>query len=129
MPLPPLPGFIAFFGIDVSNTRTVHCAALQDVAAAADLPPTSSTGVTSSSNGSSSDLAAPAPNIIVFAARYNSGLPYQGPVTVQLREYLPGSRRVAVNEMMVQQRLCGQLPREKWQVGLERIVDGLARQW
>eukprot|EP00775_Hariotina_reticulata_P006747 gene6747-6967_t len=42
-------------------------------------------------------------------------LAMQGPVTVQLREYLPGSRRVAVNEMKVQQRLCGPLPREKWQ--------------
>lgn len=74
-----------------------------------------------SSNGSSSpSRSAPqldAPNIIVYAARYNSGLPYQGPVTVQLREYLKGSRRVAVNELMVQQRLCGDLPQEKWQVG------------
>lgn len=69
---------------------------------------------------SSPERSAPgsqAPNIIVYAARYNSGLPYQGPVTVQLREYLKASRRVAVNELMVQQRLCGDLPQEKWQVG------------
>eukprot|EP00879_Flechtneria_rotunda_P030378 GHRR01033004.1.p1 GENE.GHRR01033004.1~~GHRR01033004.1.p1 ORF type:complete len:122 (+),score=50.67 GHRR01033004.1:356-721(+) len=55
-------------------------------------------------------------SVIVYAARYNSGLPYQGPVTVLLREYLPISRKVALNEMMVQQRLWGELPREKWQV-------------
>eukprot|EP00879_Flechtneria_rotunda_P017025 GHRR01017826.1.p1 GENE.GHRR01017826.1~~GHRR01017826.1.p1 ORF type:complete len:362 (+),score=123.37 GHRR01017826.1:758-1843(+) len=54
-------------------------------------------------------------SVIVYAARYNSGLPYQGPVTVLLREYLPISRKVALNEMMVQQRLWGELPREKWQ--------------
>eukprot|EP00878_Enallax_costatus_P042877 GHUV01050381.1.p1 GENE.GHUV01050381.1~~GHUV01050381.1.p1 ORF type:complete len:402 (+),score=133.27 GHUV01050381.1:1444-2649(+) len=58
------------------------------------------------------------PNIIVYAARYNSGLPYQGPVTVQLREYLKNSRRVAVNELMVQQRLCGDLRQEKWQAAV-----------
>lgn len=56
------------------------------------------------------------PNIIVYAARYNSGLPYEGPVTVQLREYLKHSRRMAVNELRVQQRLCGDLPQDKWQV-------------
>ncbi|WIA19005.1 hypothetical protein OEZ85_003668 [Tetradesmus obliquus] len=56
-----------------------------------------------------------APSILVYAARYISGLPYQGPVTVQLREYLPSARGVAKNELLVQKRLCGALPQEKWQ--------------
>jgi hypothetical protein len=36
----------------------------------------------------------------------------------QLREYLPNARGVAKNELLVQQRLCGELPQEKWQVSL-----------
>ncbi|KAF6236642.1 hypothetical protein COO60DRAFT_1632418 [Scenedesmus sp. NREL 46B-D3] len=55
------------------------------------------------------------PSILVYAARYISGLPYQGPVTVQLREYLPSARGVAKNELLVLKRLCGKLPQEKWQ--------------
>lgn len=52
---------------------------------------TSSTDGAGDSNSNGSN-GGPTPNIIVYAARYNSGLPYEGPVTVQLREYLPGSR-------------------------------------
>jgi hypothetical protein len=37
---------------------------------------------------------------------------------VQLREYLPNARGVAKNELLVQKRLCGELPQEKWQVSL-----------
>jgi hypothetical protein len=52
-----------------------------------DAPGSASSGDDADDGGGGS-----APSIIVYAARYNSGLPYQGPVTVQLREYLPGSR-------------------------------------
>jgi hypothetical protein len=37
---------------------------------------------------------------------------------VQLREYLPSARGVAKNELLVQKRLCGKLPQEKWQVSI-----------
>lgn len=50
-------------------------------------------------NSSSGGVGLPpgmTPNILVYAARYNSGLPYEGPVTVQLREYLAGSRSVGL---------------------------------
>jgi hypothetical protein len=54
--------------------------------------------VSPGSSGSSTPTAdpgdGPTPNILVYAARFNSGLPFQGPVTVQLREYLAGSRWV-----------------------------------
>ena len=35
----------------------------------------------------------------VFAATYESGRPFQGPVTVLLKEYLPGSRHVGLNDI------------------------------
>lgn len=41
----------------------------------------------------------------VFAATYESGRPFQGPVTVLLKEYLPGSRQVGLNDI----RTCSAL--------------------
>ena len=40
-----------------------------------------------------------ATRVNVFAATYESGKPFQGPVTVLLKEFLPGSRGVGLNEL------------------------------
>lgn len=46
----------------------------------------------------------------VFAATYESGKPFQGPVTVLLKEFVPGSRGVGLNELrllsLVNVRCC-----------------------
>lgn len=55
--------------------------------------------------------------LLAYAARYQSGLPYEGPVTVLLKEYLPGCKAVACHEIEVLQRLLGDLPTNKWKVG------------
>lgn len=41
----------------------------------------------------------PTTRVNVFAATYESGKPFQGPVTVILKEFLPGSRGVGLNEL------------------------------
>jgi hypothetical protein len=73
---------------------------------------TSTSTSTSSSSNSTSDPSA----VYVFAARYNSGLPYEGPLTMTLREYPAGVRPVGLMELVVQKRLLGSLPNNKWQV-------------
>ena len=44
--------------------------------------------------------------MLAFTARYFSGLPFQPAVTVMLREFLPGAKHVACNELQVSWRLC-----------------------
>ena len=44
--------------------------------------------------------------MLAFTARYFSGLPFQPAVTVMLREFLPGAKRVACNELQVPSCLC-----------------------
>ncbi len=65
-------------------------------------------------------------------------MPFQAPVNVLVKEFLPSARTVACNELLVMQRLCP-IPRgDKWQVS--RVVaaalawhgsswDGDARLW
>ncbi|CAK0745542.1 hypothetical protein CVIRNUC_001627 [Coccomyxa viridis] len=52
--------------------------------------------------------------VVAFTALYYSGLPFQEPVTVLLKEYLPGARSVACNEMQALVHLAGGLPDRKW---------------
>ena len=59
--------------------------------------------------------------VIMFAARYYSGAPYEFPVTTMLKEYLPGAKLVAGNELQVLQHLCG-IPEHKWKVGVPTNV-------
>ena len=47
------------------------------------------------SSGTSSDAI----SVKVFAATLETGRPFQGPVTVMLKEYLPGSRRIGFNDL------------------------------
>lgn len=44
--------------------------------------------------------------MLAFTARYFSGLPFQPAVTVMLREFLPGAKHVACNELQVSPCLC-----------------------
>lgn len=44
--------------------------------------------------------------VLAFTARYFSGLPFQPAVTVMLREFLPGAKHVACNELQVSPCLC-----------------------
>ena len=64
------------------------------------------------------DLPDPAAvaTVLVFAAQYYSGLPYQGPLVMLLKEYLPGSRAAGLREVEVHRKLQGGLPENKWQV-------------
>ena len=44
--------------------------------------------------------------MLAFTARYFSGLPFQPAVTVMLREFLPGAKHVACNELQARSCLC-----------------------
>lgn len=64
--------------------------------------------------------------IVIFAGRYFSGMPYEEPATVFLKEYLPGTRPVAVNELAVVHYLMGgQLPAQKWLAAVSPLTDRL----
>jgi serine/threonine protein kinase len=64
--------------------------------------------------------------IVIFAGRYYSGMPYEDPATVFLKEYLPGTRPVAVNELAVVHYLMGgQLPAQKWLAAVSPLTDRL----
>lgn len=53
--------------------------------------------------------------IVIFAGQYYSGMPYEDPAPVFLKEYLPGARTVAVNELATVHFLMGgALPTQKW---------------
>ncbi|KAI8463726.1 MAG: hypothetical protein J3K34DRAFT_526774 [Monoraphidium minutum] len=56
--------------------------------------------------------------VFVYIARYTSGMPFEGPATVLLKEYQAASASVAANEALVMQRLLGPLPERKWQVAV-----------
>lgn len=45
--------------------------------------------------------------IIAYIARYYSGMPFQDPVPTFLKEYHPGAKAVAYNELLVLKHLCG----------------------
>ena len=53
--------------------------------------------------------------VVAFTASYFSGMPFEDPVVTMLKEYLPGSRNVACNELRVMLHLCG-IPEidQKW---------------
>ena len=44
--------------------------------------------------------------MLAFTARYFSGLPFQPAVTVMLREFLPGAKAVACNELQARSCTC-----------------------
>jgi len=66
------------------------------------------------------DSSAPldAQPVFVYAARYLSNLPFEGPATVLLKEYQKRSVAVAANETVVQQRLLGSIPERKWSIAV-----------
>lgn len=55
--------------------------------------------------------------VIAYTATYFSGMPFQDPVITLLKEYLPGAKSVACNELLVMQHLQQGFPdvTEKWQ--------------
>jgi hypothetical protein len=55
--------------------------------------------------------------VVAYAARFYSGMPFQDPVPVLLKEYLPAARAVALNELAALTALVGVPPVEdKWRV-------------
>lgn len=52
--------------------------------------------------------------VIVYAARYHPRLAYTRPVPTLLKEYLPISRPVAMNELLLLQHLFRGLPDDKY---------------
>jgi hypothetical protein len=55
--------------------------------------------------------------VVAYAARFYSGMPFQDPVPVLLKEYLPAARAVALNELAALKALVGVPPVEdKWRV-------------
>ena len=66
--------------------------------------------VTSGSVASGDQEDGPPTRVNVFAATYETGKPFQGPVTVLLKEFPPGSRGVGLNELrllsILQVRCC-----------------------
>jgi hypothetical protein len=45
--------------------------------------------------------------VIAYTASYFSGMPFQDPVVTLMKEYLPGARAVACNELQILKHLCG----------------------
>lgn len=45
--------------------------------------------------------------VIAYTASYFSGMPFQDPVVTLLKEYLPGAKAVACNELQILCHLCG----------------------
>lgn len=45
--------------------------------------------------------------VIAYTASYFSGMPFQDPVITLMKEYLPGARAVACNELQILKHLCG----------------------
>lgn len=45
------------------------------------------------------------PKVNIYSATYESGKPFQGPVTVLLKEYTPHARQIGVNELVITDRL------------------------
>jgi hypothetical protein len=45
--------------------------------------------------------------VIAYTASYYSGMPFQDPVITLMKEYLPGARAVACNELQILKHLCG----------------------
>lgn len=56
------------------------------------------------------------PAVIAYVASFTSGMPFQDPVVVLLKEYLPRASLIACNELVILKRLTG-MPsfEEKWQ--------------
>mmetsp|Transcript_32657 Transcript_32657/g.92617 ORF Transcript_32657/g.92617 Transcript_32657/m.92617 type:complete len:357 (+) Transcript_32657:166-1236(+) len=61
---------------------------------------------------------------LVYTARYYSGMPYQDPVTVLLKEHLPECRAAACAEMQVMRQLLGGFPEDKWMSATRAVEDG-----
>ena len=55
--------------------------------------------------------------VIAYTASYFSGMPFQDPVMTLMKEYLPGAKPVACNELLILKHLCG-MPdvASKWSV-------------
>lgn len=56
--------------------------------------------------------------VIAFTAYYYSGMPFEDPVVTLLKEYLPGSQKIACHELSVLSHLCNGMPPNdrKWKV-------------
>ena len=55
--------------------------------------------------------------VIAYTASYFSGMPFQDPVVTLMKEYLPGAKAVACNELQVLKHLCGMpTAADKWRV-------------
>ncbi|KAI8105897.1 hypothetical protein M9434_000476 [Picochlorum sp. BPE23] len=56
--------------------------------------------------------------VIAFTASYYSGMPFEDPVVTLLKEYLPGSQKIACHELNVLSHLCNGMPPNdrKWKV-------------
>ena len=56
--------------------------------------------------------------IVAFLAQYFSGMPFEDPVVIFLKEYLPGSQMIACKEMVALYHLCDGIPPadRRWKV-------------
>lgn len=61
---------------------------------------------------------------IVYLGRYVSGQAFEGPVTVLIKEYLQGSRAVAVNELRLLRALAGEATESVWKTATEESSQG-----
>mmetsp|Transcript_6224 Transcript_6224/g.14948 ORF Transcript_6224/g.14948 Transcript_6224/m.14948 type:complete len:493 (-) Transcript_6224:234-1712(-) len=62
--------------------------------------------------------------VLAFTARYYSGMPFQDPVTVLVKEYLPACRSAAYKELQVMRQLLGGLPEDKWWSASRPVSEG-----
>lgn len=58
-----------------------------------------------------------------YLGQYISGRPFEGPVTVLIKEYVQGCRNVAANELRVMAALLGPIPENTWQTAVAEGPD------
>lgn len=63
--------------------------------------------------------------VVAFLARYISGRPYEGPAPAFLKEFLPGAKALALNELTIYSKLTGPLPEAKWPAAVANLDQDL----
>eukprot|EP00892_Ulva_mutabilis_P000217 jgi/Ulvmu1/10196/UM006_0152.1 len=69
-------------------------------------------------------VAGPSPRVNIYAATYETGRPFQGPVTVLLKEFTPSCRQIGINELQLA-RVLKELPEaaEVWKTASADMTD------
>lgn len=84
--------FVIFDKLGSLNVRTVEQSSIQ-----ASLDETLRKGASTATESTA--------RVNIYSATYESGKPFQGPVSVLLKEYTPDTRQIGTNELVIADRL------------------------